>query len=492
VTRVTQESLPGKETNRPPRGGRREDKDMTMKTCFSIDPIGPVLPIWPVEVGRVPAWLGSRPPVQSAWAKASGFEPELGRTLLLPGEEGRPEGVLLCLGQEPDLWAFSAAARSLPEGDYRVVLEAGSPAGLGQAAALGWALGTYEFTRFRTKPARSLPKLVPPPGVDLTLAEALARATFLVRDLVNTPAEEMGPAELAQAAGRVAEEGGARVEVIAGEELVRRNFPSIYLVGRGSRREPLLIDLSWGSEEDPAVVLVGKGVCFDSGGLDLKKPESMLAMKNDMAGAAHALGLAGLVMTTGLPVRLRVLIPAVENMPSGRSYRPGDILKTRQGIFVEISNTDAEGRIILSDALTEGSALSPRLMIDFATLTGAARVALGPTLPAFFSNDDDLARDLARLGREAGDPLWPLPLHRPYRRLLESEVADIRNAVTEAPQGGAITAALFLSEFVALGVPWAHLDIPGGREKAEPGRPKGADAFGLRAVWALLAERFGV
>ena len=462
-----------------------------MSNYFSLEQTGPALPIWPVEVGRVPAWLENRPPVQSAWARASGFEPELGRTLLLPDDQGRPEGVLLCLGQEPDLWAFSAAAMVLPKGDYRLVPEEGSPKELGSAAALGWALGTYEFTPFRTKPARSLPKLIPPPGVDPALVEALVRATFLVRDLVNTPAEEMGPQDLAQAAVRVAKEGGAQVEVIAGQELLERNFPSIHLVGRGSQREPLLIDLDWGAKDDPLVVLVGKGVCFDSGGLDLKKPEGMLAMKNDMAGAAHALGLAGLVMATGLPIRLRVLVPAVENMPSGKSYRPGDVVKTRQGTFVEISNTDAEGRIILSDALSFGSSLSPKLMIDFATLTGAARVALGASLPAVFSNDEDLAADLARLGRETGDPLWPLPLHRPYRRMLESEVADIRNAVTEGPQGGAITAALFLEEFVAAGVPWAHLDFPGSRSKAEPGRPKGADAFGLRAVWALLEERFG-
>ena len=462
-----------------------------MNDYFSPDKTDSALPIRPVAADRAMAWLERRPPVQSAWARASGFEPEMGRALLLPDEKGAPEGVLLCLGPEPDLWAFSAAARDLPEGDYRVAPEGDWSREKHSAAALGWALGTYEFTRFRTKPARQPPRLVLPPEVDPGAVESMARAVFLVRDLVNTPAEEMGPQELAWEATRLAREGGGRVEIIAGEELLGRNFPSIHLVGRGSRREPLLIDLDWGAEDDPLVVLVGKGVCFDSGGLDLKKAEGMRFMKNDMAGAAHVLGLAGLIMAAGLPIRLKVLVPAVENMPSGRAYRPGDVVKTRQGTYVEISNTDAEGRIILSDALSLGSSLSPELMIDFATLTGAARVALGPTLPALFSNDEGLAQDLTGLGRSAGDPLWPLPLHRPYRRMLESEVADLRNAVTEAPLGGAITAALFMEEFVARETPWAHLDIPGGRDKAEPGRPKGADAFGLRAVFALLEKRFG-
>ena len=459
-----------------------------MSKYFSDGRADAALPILPVEKERMEEFLSSRPRMQ-AWAKAVGFEPEFGKVLPVPGPDGELAEVLLCLGGEHELWAFASAAQSLPRGDYRVEAEPGRDRDAW--AALGWALGAYAFDRYKSEPAKPGPRLVVPSGADRVQAERTAEAIFMVRDMINTPAEEMGPAELACAALKIFRDRGGRGRVLEGDELLERNFPAIHRVGRGSLRRPRLIDLHWGPDEAPKVTLVGKGVCFDSGGLDLKSAQGMRDMKDDMGGAAHALGLARMIMEAGLEVRLRVLIPAVENMPSGNSYRPGDIIKTRQGIQVEISNTDAEGRVILSDALTEGASEKPEIMIDFATLTGAARVALGPHLPAVFSNREDLARDLVGIGEKIGDPAWVMPLYKPYRKMLDSVAADIRNANTDSPAGGAITAALFLAEFVGEEAPWIHLDIPGFSDKPGPGRPREADAFGLRSCFELIRERFG-
>lgn len=459
-----------------------------MREFFSEVEEARAVPVYPVEKDRVEGFLESRPEMK-AWAQTIGFEPEFGEVMPVPGKDGGLAGVLLCLDGDHEFRAYAAAGQDLPQGDYRLEAELSPEAAT--RAALGWALGTYSFDRYKTEPAKPGPRLVLPRGADRAEAEQGARAIFMVRDLINTPAENMGPAELAQAGLDLFQGQGGQGKVLVGQELLDHNFPAIHGVGRGSEREPRLIDLTWGRESAPRVTLVGKGVCFDSGGLDLKSAPYMLDMKDDMGGAAHVLGLAALIMGAGLPVRLRVLIPAVENMPSGRSYRPRDIIKTRQGTFVEITNTDAEGRIILSDALSEGASEKPALMIDYATLTGAARVALGPLLPALFANREDLAREMTDLGQEIGDPVWPLPLYRPYRKLLESEVADIRNAVTEAPAGGAITAALFLEEFAGQETPWIHLDIPGFVGESGPGRPKEADAFGLRCAFELIKKRFG-
>ena len=322
--------------------------------------------------------------------------------------------------------------------------------------------------------------------------ESAAQAVFMVRDMINTPAEDMGPGDLARTALEVFKARGGQGRVLEGDLLLDNNFPAVHRVGRGSLRPPLLADLSWGEGDAPKVTLVGKGVCFDAGGLDLKTAQGMRDMKDDMSGAAHALGLARMIMEARLKVRLRVLIPAVENMPSGNAYRPGDIIKTRQGLRVEVTNTDAEGRVILSDALTEGASEQPEIMIDFATLTGAARVALGPDLPAVFSNRPDLAQDLVKVGDRIGDPAWQMPLYKPYRKMLDSVAADIRNANTDSPMGGAITAALFLAEFAGEETPWIHLDIPGFNSKPGPGRPKEGDAFGLRACFELIRKRLGV
>jgi leucyl aminopeptidase len=354
---------------------------------------------------------------------------------------------------------------------------------------LGWALATYRFGRYR-KHEGSFPTLVWPGGCDRAGVERAASATFLVRDLINTPAADMGPEELAAAARTLADGHGARFAVIVGDELQVRNYPAVHAVGRASSRAPRLIDLQWGDESNPRVTLVGKGVCFDSGGLDLKPAAGMKLMKKDMGGAAIMLGLARMVMSANLPVRLRVLIPAVENSVSGNALRPLDVIETRKGLTVEIGNTDAEGRVILADALAEAASEQPALLVDCATLTGAARVALGTELPALFTNDDTLAQALLAHGAATGDPLWRLPLWKPYKRHLDGKVADLTNAADIA-FAGAITAALFLAEFAKPAKPWAHIDIMAWNTDSRPGRPEGGEAMGMRALYGLIRERFG-
>jgi leucyl aminopeptidase len=410
-----------------------------------------------------------------------------GTTALLPGADGRLAGVLLGVSALDDVWAYGGLPMSLPEGSYR--LDGDLDRDTATRAALGWALGSYAFTRYR-KLERTFATLVWPKGCDRTAVERAATATYLVRDLVNTPAADLGPAELAAAAEDLAEQFSAKCRVIVGDDLLRKGYPAIHAVGRASVREPRLIDLSWGAKSDPRVTIVGKGVCFDSGGLDLKPSSNMLLMKKDMGGGAHALGLARMVMMAGLPVRLRVLIPAVENAVSGDAMRPLDVLATRKGLTVEVGNTDAEGRLILCDALAEADSENPELIVDFATLTGAARVALGPELPALFCNDDRLAAELIACGQDCADPLWRMPLWQPYRKGLESKVADLNN-VTSGSFAGSITAALFLESFVSRGSRWAHLDIMAWNVAANPGRPEGGEATGMRAVYALIERRFG-
>jgi leucyl aminopeptidase len=384
------------------------------------------------------------------------------------------------------MWALAGLSETLPEGNYRLegVPKGGDPS----QVALGWALGTYAFTRYHERKAGKA-RLVWPEGADHGLVERLAGAIFLARDLVNTPASDMGPAELAAAAVQVAETAGARHRVVAGDALLAENYPTIHAVGRASERAPRLVDIVWGAEDAPKVTLVGKGVCFDSGGLDLKTAAGMRMMKKDMAGAAIMLGLARAIMQAGLRLRLRVLLPLVENAVSGNAMRPLDIVRTRKGITVEIGNTDAEGRLILCDALAEASTERPEMLVDAATLTGAARVALGPELPALFCNDDKLAAGLLAAGAAEDDPLWRMPLWRPYRKLIDSKVADVNN-VSESPHAGAITAALYLQEFVDPGIPWAHIDVMAWNTRSRPGRPEGAEAQTLRALYAHIAGRF--
>ncbi len=419
------------------------------------------------------------------WVAAAGFTAAPGKWLLLPDASGAIAGVLVGAAPGEDLWTLAGLTSDLPEGTY--ILDPVPAPAAATRLALGWALGAYAFRRYKPRPAPRA-RLVWPATADRGLVERLANGIGLARDLINTPAEDLGPAELASAVEALASRHGARCRIIAGEALLAANYPMIHAVGRASTRPPCLIDLVWGAEDARKVTLVGKGVCFDSGGLDFKTASGMRLMKKDMGGAATVLGLASAVMEGKLPVRLRVLVPAVENVISGNAFRPLDVLRTRKGITVEIGNTDAEGRLILGDALQEAASEKPELLIDMATLTGAARTALGPELPALFSNDERLAEDLWHASRAADDPMWRLPLWPSYRKLLASKVADINNA-SDSPFAGAITAALFLQEFVPADVSWAHIDTYAWNATARPGRPEGGEALGLRALYQLIAAR---
>jgi leucyl aminopeptidase len=385
------------------------------------------------------------------------------------------------------MWALAGLPDTLPEGSYRLetVPEGNDPTHL----ALGWALATYAFTRYRAKKATAT-ALVWPEGANRALVKRLAGGVFLARDLANTPAGDLGPAELAAEAVRVAKAAGARHRVTVGDELLAENYPTIHAVGRAAAQAPRLVDIVWGEASAPKVTLVGKGVCFDTGGLDLKTASGMRLMKKDMAGAAIVLGLAQAIMAAGLPVRLRVLLPLVENAVAGSAVHPMDIVRTRKGLTVEIGNTDAEGRLILCDALAEASTEKPDLLVDMATLTGAARVALGPELAALFCNDDGLAEALLEAAAAEDDPMWRMPLWRPYRKMIDSKIADLNN-VSESPHAGAVTAALYLQEFVGPDIPWAHLDVMAWNPQSRPGRPEGAEATALRALYTHIAQRFG-
>ncbi|SFR79217.1 leucyl aminopeptidase family protein [Sphingomonas jatrophae] len=431
-------------------------------------------------------WRSGQPErVRSALAAAR-FAAKPGQFALVPGAKPEDWSAVIALSEEQGPWDIAAAAERLPAGTYR--LAEGTPG----YAALGWLLAQHRFDRYRSEPEPQPQRVLlsgDPARIDA--AVRLAQAVALVRDLVDTPAADMGPAELATAAEAIANECGANFTVTQGDALAT-GYPMVHAVGLAAARgrAPRLIELEWGDPAHPRIAIVGKGVCFDSGGLDIKPGASMLLMKKDMGGAAHALALARLVMQAKLPVRLHLLIPAVENAISAEAFRPGDVLTSRKGITVEIGNTDAEGRLILADALTHACEAKPELIIDFATLTGAARVALGPDLPALFCNDEALAADLLAAGTRTGDPLWRLPLWSGYRDMLKSGIADLNNA-GEGGQAGAVTAALFLERFVESGVPWAHLDTFAWRPAAKPGRPKGGEALGLRAAWSLLESRFG-
>jgi leucyl aminopeptidase len=457
-----------------------------------IDEGGGAVPLVAVSKAGLAAWREAAPARERDWVAATGFTGDSGKLALVPDKKGGLGRVLVGMPGgvtegEAAMWAFAGLSDALPEGSYRIeAMPGGADA---TRSALGWALGTYAFTRYRAPKKPSGARLVWPDGADRAMVEHLAGAVFHARDLINTPASDMGPAELADAAVSVAEKAGARHRVILGDALLAENYPTIHAVGRASVRAPRLVDIVWGDASAPKVTLVGKGVCFDSGGLDLKAASGMLNMKKDMAGAAIMLSLAQAIMAAKLPVRLRVLLPMVENAVSGNAMRPRDIVKTRKGLTVEIGNTDAEGRLILCDALAEASTEHPALIVDIATLTGAARVALGPELPALFCNDDALAAALLAAGTEEDDPLWRMPLWRPYRRNLDSKIADLNN-VSESPQGGAITAALYLQEFVEPGIPWAHLDVMAWNNRTRPGRPEGAEAQTLRALYAHIAGRF--
>lgn len=452
------------------------------------DPDEPALPLHLATQSTLPELAASLPDAARRWIEATGYDAAAGRSIALPDGAGGVAGAIF--GLAPDQtrpFAAAAAADALPAGAWRIATPLAQEAA--EEVGLGWLLHGYRFGRYR-KDAAPRARLAAPEGVDARRLETIAAGVALARDLVNTPANDLGPDGLEQAARALAEGFGASLDVVSGEAL-ETGFPMIAAVGRAAAEPPRLLDLRWeGAADGPRVTLVGKGVCFDTGGLDLKPAAGMRLMKKDMGGAACVLGVARMVMTAGLPLRLRVLIPAVENAVSAAAFRPGDVLRSRKGLTVEIGNTDAEGRLVLGDALTYACEEGPDLLVDFATLTGAARVALGPDLPALFTDDDALALGLAESGARVRDPLWRLPLWSGYDAMLKSPVADIDNAPAGG-MAGAVTAALFLRRFVAEGTRWAHFDVFCWTPKAAPGRPMGGELQAGRALFDMLARRHG-
>jgi leucyl aminopeptidase len=419
-----------------------------------------------------------------AWARANGFSGEAGRTLVVPGENGAVAGALFGMGDSEGALVIGALARALPEGDWHFASAPAEP----ELAAIALALGGYVFTRYGKKPGKPL-RFSLPSGADAARVRSIADGVFLTRDLVNTPTNDMGPDELEKAVRTLARTHKADVSVTKGDDLLKKNFPMIHAVGRASVGAPRLIDMIWGSKNAPKVTLVGKGVCFDTGGLDIKPSSGMVLMKKDMGGAANVLGLASMIMAAGLKVRLRVLIPAVENSIAGNAFRPGDVLVSRKGVTVEIGNTDAEGRLVLADALALADNDEPQLLIDMATLTGAARVALGPDLPPFYTGDEALASNLTAASVAVEDPLWRMPLWRPYDAKLSSKVADINN-VTSDGFAGSITAALFLKRFVEKTAAWAHFDIFAWNPSDRPHGLAGGEAQGIRTLERVISNRY--
>ena len=452
-----------------------------MLPCFAPDGAS-TLPLHAASPASLAAVLAALPEPARRFAEAGGFAARQGEILLLPGESGLA-GALVGLGEAGSVRAaFAAAPLALPEASAWHLEGVADR----EAATLGWALGAYRYSRF--KPGRLPARLAL--TADAGFAPAEAEAIWATRDLVNHPANLLGPQELAEAVAEVGQSLGARVTLTSGEQLAAA-YPTIAMVGRGSARPPVVADLAWSGAGPgaPLVALCGKGVCFDTGGYDLKPPAMMLRMKKDMGGAAVALGVARLVMQAGLPVRLRLLVGAVENAIGAHAMRPLDVVRTRKGLTVEVGNTDAEGRLVLCDLLADADAGKPAILLDFATLTGAARVALGPDLVALFANDDRLAEDLVAAGKASEDPLWRLPLWQPYLAWLEKGPAELAN-VSGNTHAGAIVAALFLERFVSPATPWAHLDLYAWNDQARPGRPEGGEATGLAAVFRMLRDRF--
>jgi len=428
-------------------------------------------------------WLTQQPSFVQQWLANTDFE-KSGLALIPNAETGELSQVFCIMQRADDFWAAGELASKLPKGCYQIQ----GDESLVSQLALGFVLGGYEFSEYKQK-ATAKAQL----GIaDKTLYEQVkqqADAINLARDLVNTPAADMMPQHLSQVMSDLADTFDGEFTQWVGDELLEQNYPTIHMVGRASENKPRLLDLKWGAVDAPQITLVGKGVCFDSGGLDLKPSSGMRNMKKDMGGAAHVIALAQLIMAANLPIRLRVLVPAVENAVSRNAFRPGDVIKTRKGIMVEIDNTDAEGRLVLCDALSEAQNDDPELIIDFATLTGACRVALGTELPGFFSTERDVANAIMDSGMQVNDPVWQLPLFEQYTPFLKSDVADMTNC-SSTPFGGAITAALYLKEFVEPNTPWVHFDVMAWNLRALPGRPAGGEALGIRAVFTYLQNRF--
>lgn len=442
-------------------------------------------PLYPVSTSGFEQWFSNLAGVQQKWVKASGFKGQAGEICSLPDSNGELHGYAFGMAEQGWLSQLAPLPAKLPAGNYRLLADWSKEQRL--QASLGWGLACYQFDFYRKAP-RQMPTLMLDEDI-AAQARRLAAAQNLVRDLVNTTTEDLGPEQLAAAMLLQANEFDADMTVIHGVDLLSKNFPAIHAVGRASDREPRLLKMEWGAEDKPLLALCGKGVCFDTGGLNLKQGAGMALMKKDMGGAAHVLALARLIMQAQLPVRLLVLIPAVENSVSGNAYRPGDVISTRKGLKVEIGNTDAEGRVVLADALTLACESEPDLVIDFATLTGAARIALGTDLPPVFSNDVSIANEIMDAGEQVEDPLWVMPLYQPYKELLKSPIADLNN-MASTPYGGCITAALFLEHFVTEETDWVHIDTWAWNQGNRPGRPAGGEAIGLRAAFHYLTRRY--
>ena len=441
-------------------------------------------PILATDANRLPKLLESLAPGERRWAEASGFDGAPGSFAIVPDAKGAIARVLAGVRSGDDPWALAGLPLKLPRGRYEP--GKGPVAIAPDKAAFAWDLGGYQYARYK-KSRRKPSDLQIEPTPRVREALEMAAAVRLVRDLVNTPTEDMGPEHLSDIAREQADLFGGEFDEWVGDELLAQNFPAIHAVGRAAARPPRLIEINWGNPKHPRIAIVGKGVCFDSGGYDIKSAEGMRLMKKDMGGAAHAIALARLVMQRKLPVCLQMLVPAVENAIAGNAYRPGDVVRTRKGLTVEIGNTDAEGRVILCDALAYAVERKPVTLIDFATLTGAARVALGPELPALFCNDEALAAKLLEASVETHDPMWRMPLWRGYRRLFDSDIADFNNS-GKAGFAGAIVAALFLDYFVPDDVAWAHFDVYSWNDINRPGRPGGGEAQGLRAIFETLSR----
>lgn len=450
---------------------------------------GTSVPLYAVTPAMLEGALTGPLEPHAKWVKAVGFTGGAGKVQMLPGADGSVAGVLFGLGGNDDPFAYAALTAALPQGSYALALR--PPGSDGNHIALGWAMGAYAYARLKSQDKPKIyPQLVWPEDADRAHVLRVAHGLFMARDLVNAPANELGPEELASAAERLARDHGATFSTVVGRDLIAQNYPMIWGVGAGSSRLPRLVDIRWGNAKHPRVTLVGKGVCFDSGGLDIKPAAAMLTMKKDMGGAAGVLAIAHMVMDAKLPVALRVLIPAVENSVSGDAYRPGDVLTSRKGLTVEVGNTDAEGRLVLADALCEADSEAPELLICMATLTGAARIATGFDLPPFFAQDDKLAGELAAASEREADAMWRFPLWRGYRDLIDSKIADLTNN-PGSPNAGAITAALFLSCFVEKTKAFAHFDIAAWNDRAKPGRPIGGEAQAVRAIYGMLHARYG-
>jgi len=456
---------------------------------------GIVLPIHALYEADLGAFLGERPGAMRRFADISGFKARAGEVLIVPQLSGEMDCVLFGLGAAPkdesavDAMAFRGLAAKLPEGQYQLV---SAPEGYSAPAiAVAWSLGSYGFTRYKSTKAQSKARLIAAEGVDVTEICAIAEACTLAKDMVNTPANDMGPVEIEIIAREMAKAHGATISVITGNDLLSQNYPAVHAVGRAAdpARAPRMIEIGWGKPDHPHICIIGKGVVFDTGGLDMKPSAGMRLMKKDMGGAAHALALAQMIMALKLSVRLTVLVPVVENAISGDAMRPGDVLASRKGLTIEVGNTDAEGRLILADALTRACELHPDLTIDMATLTGAARVALGPQVIPFYTPDDGLAAEIAQAAHLSADPLWRMPLWDGYRAALDSDIADIKNDPDGWAQAGSVTAALFLQRFAPEGA-WVHLDIYAWNPRGRPGFPIGGEAQAIRALLAMIKSRY--